>query len=562
MKTSGNILDIKSDNLKDAFPEIAREWHPTKNGDLKPEDVTACSGKKVWWLCQNYHSYEARIADRSSGHGCPYCSGRKPIVGVNDLATLYPEIAKEWNYEKNNEMLPNHFKSKSKRKVWWKCQKGHEWEAVIKNRVNGSGCPYCARSKAYPGENDLLTRYPILSREWHKTKNEISTPRGIACYSNQKVWWVGLCGHEWQDTPSHRVMGRGCPVCNRQNKTSFPEQAILYYIRKQYPDAINGYNSIFYGAMELDIYIPILKLGIEYDGKAWHNTSKALEREIKKYSICKENGIRLIRVKEVKSHTDSITCDDIIYCKADLNQTIKSLAVHFPLSCQIDVDKDRRFILESYMAERKSNSFYAEFPAESREWHPTKNGALKPNMFSSGSGENVWWKCSKGHEWKMPIVERSHGNGCPYCSNHRVLTGYNDLLTMNPGLAKEWDKNMNYPKKPSDVLATSTCYAWWRCKRGHLWKARVNDRAKGRGCPYCANKRVLQGFNDLATTNPELLNEWDYERNIGVSPTEYTYGSSKKVWWKCKKCGHEWMSTIYGRYIGSGCPKCVRKQHG
>ena len=542
--------------------QLMTKWNWEKNNavGLNPHKLTCGSGRKVWWKCENGHEWEAKITDCNRGHGCPFCSGRKAISGKSDLFTLYPSLIQEWCYERNQGLSPTELKPNTHAKVWWQCKKGHEWEATIKNRVNGSNCPYCAGKRAFPGENDLLTKHPRLAEEWHKERNTIPSPIGISCYSNQKVWWLGICGHEWLDTPSHRVMGRGCPVCNHQNRSSFPEQSIYYYISKQYPDAVSGYTEIFPDTMELDIYIPSLKLGIEYDGIAWHQSKAAFDREMRKFLTCKEKSIKLIRIKEARKETDAYACNHVIYCDNSLDSTIRKLSLYFPFEVDIDVDRDRLEILENYLSIKKGNSFARKHPNESKEWHPTQNGVLSPDMFLCGSGEKVWWKCSLGHEWQMPINERSKGNGCPYCSNHRVLEGFNDLSTLRPDLAVEWHPYKNAPLKPSGVLATSTRRLWWKCSQGHEWQASAHDRRQGSRCPYCSNKRVLSGYNDLATANPQITSEWNYEKNLAISPTEVTVGSSKKVWWICKTCGYEWKTSIGRRNSGHACPQCARKR--
>ena len=132
-------------DLATVNPIIASQWHPTKNGLLTPNDVTLNSNKKVWWICAKGHSYGMTVKNKALGLGCPYCYGRYAIKGENDLATLYPDIAKQWNYNKNGDLTPQDVKPKSNKKVWWICDKGHEWEAYIYNRVNGSGCPICRK---------------------------------------------------------------------------------------------------------------------------------------------------------------------------------------------------------------------------------------------------------------------------------------------------------------------------------------------------------------------------------------------------------------------------------
>lgn len=208
-------------------------------------------------------------------------------------------------------------------------------------------------------------------------------------------------------------------------------------------------------------------------------------------------------------------------------------------------------------------------PKLAAEWNSENNGTLKPQDVTKSSGRKVWWRhvLSDGsvHEWQATIASRSDGHGCPFCSNIRVLPGFNDLATINPELAAEWSPLKNGVLKPSDVLSGSNKKIWWRCSKGHEWQATVSSRIEGRGCPYCANKRVLTGFNDLATTNPKLADEWDYAKNGELTPKDVAAGSNKKAWWKCRSCGTEWYASINNRSRGAGCPECShpskRKSH-
>ena len=105
------------------------------------------SGQKVWWICGKGHEWEADISSRNRGNGCPVCAGKKIVEGYNDLKTKNPVLASEWNYDKNGELKPTNVTPNSHKRVWWKCQHGHEWEAIIKTRNNGNGCPECAKQK-------------------------------------------------------------------------------------------------------------------------------------------------------------------------------------------------------------------------------------------------------------------------------------------------------------------------------------------------------------------------------------------------------------------------------
>ena len=180
---------------------------------------------------------------------------------------------------------------------------------------------------------------------------------------------------------------------------------------------------------------------------------------------------------------------------------------------------------------------------------------MTPTSVLPNSSKKVWWKCSKGHEWQATIGSRNNGNGCPYCSGRVAVKGENDLQAINPTLTKEWDYEKNKGLTPVDITPNSHKKVWWKCSNGHEWQAAISDRNRGRGCPYCSNKKVLLGYNDLATTNPEIAAEWHPTKNGDLLPTMVSSGSHKKVWWKCKN-GHEWQSKIEKRKAGSGCPVC------
>lgn len=128
-------------------PDVAAQWHPTKNGSLTPRDVTAFDNEKRLWLCEDGHEWEATVSNRSNGKGCPCCSGHKVIKGETDLATRFPVIALDWHPEKNNGLLPSDISPFTNIKYWWRCKKGHDWEATPSSRCNGSGCPKCKGRK-------------------------------------------------------------------------------------------------------------------------------------------------------------------------------------------------------------------------------------------------------------------------------------------------------------------------------------------------------------------------------------------------------------------------------
>ena len=195
-------------------------------------------------------------------------------------------------------------------------------------------------------------------------------------------------------------------------------------------------------------------------------------------------------------------------------------------------------------------------PDLASEWHPTKNGLLLPSQVGAGTKRKVWWKCHLGHEWEASVSSRNKGSGCPYCAGQRAISGVNDLSTVNPGLAAEWHPNKNGPLYPNQIMPKSSRKVWWLGKCGHEWEATVANRKSGNGCPFCSGRKILKGFNDLATVNSKLAAEWHPTKNGDLSPDQVTAGSGKKVWWVCSKCGNEWKAVISNRSQGSNCPLC------
>ena len=486
--------------------DLMKEWDFDKNNilNLDPLVLGEASHTKAWWKCENGHSWLAMISNRvRHERGCPYCTHQLPVPGETDFASLYPELLKEWHPTKNtcnpSELMPGTHK-----KVWWKCEKGHEWQAEVKSRVSGVGCPYCANKKIIKGFNDLATINPDLAKEWHPSKNGDLTPHDVSHSSGKKAWWKCKNGHEFFAQICNRSAGRGCPKCSDKLRTSFPEQAIYYYVKKVFPDAVNAYKEIFKHSMELDIFIPSIRVGIEYDGKLFHSNQKNKIRDARKYSICKSHGIKLIRIFETTRYSPLIICDHKIEIPdaSDkyLNWAIYNLCACLGKQVNPDVRKDRKNILE-YLNIRKT-SLLSEFPLIAREWDYEENYPLVPENFAPHSNERVSWKCNVcGYKWKAAIGDRTRkdNNGCPVCAK----------------------------------------------KRGGVKR----------------NIRRIKEQGSLAETNPKLLAEWNFEKNKNVSPHEVIAGSSEKVSWVCSSCGFIWMASIVKRAKqGSGCPKCAIKR--
>ena len=412
-----------STDLETLRPDLAAQWHPIRNGNLTPRHVTCHSQKKVWWLCEKGHPWQAVVDKRSRGLTCTVCSGRTILPGCNDLATLRPDLAQEWLYTKNAPLLPNHTAPHSNQKIWWRCARGHIWRATVNDRFAGNGCPVCTHRRVLAGFNDLATVNPLLASQWHPSRNGALTPAQVTCNSGRKIWWLCEKGHSWQATVTDRHRGNGCPYCSRRQ---------------------------------------------------------------------------------------------VIPGVSDLAST---------------------------------------HPALAAQWHPEKNEGLFPSAVSAGSSRKVWWQCSLGHSWQAIISNRVKGRGCPYCAGKKAWPGFNDLASQMPELAAQWHPEKNAGLRPEHVTTRSGRQIWWQCAQGHAWQALVASRTAGVGCPFCAGKRVLIGFNDLASADPALARQWHPSKNGYLTPYHVTPGSNRKVWWQCEK-GHEWRTTVASRSQGCGCPKC------
>lgn len=409
-------------------PKLVMEWHPTKNGSLKPCDVTNGSNKKVWWKCPKGedHEWQAVIANRAKGIGCPICSNQK-VVKSNSFGTVNSQLAKEWHSTKNKELTPFDVLPNSKTKVWWQCSKNskHQWQSNLNNRSNGKGCPICCNQKLVRS-NSLGSINRKLSKEWHTTKNGKLTPYDVTPFTAKKVWWKCTKGddHEWQATINHRSNGTACPKCNPA--TSIPELRIFTELKTIFPSI--QHRAILKGS-EVDIYIPELKVGIEYDGVYWHKEKHKKDQD--KY-LNLESSMLLIRVRE--EGLPSINQNDLTIKKrhisvAIIKQILKIIIQSRKIVLPDTLTKIRHYMeIEDWSASKLFYKLYSErnhvdfekslsslFPEIAKEWHPTKNDQLIPEYFTCGSGKKIWWLGKCKHEWQDSINHRTSGRDCPKC---------------------------------------------------------------------------------------------------------------------------------------------------
>ncbi len=493
-----NFRVLKGYNdLATTNPELAKEWNYKKNYPLKPEEVIAGSSKKVWWICKKGHEWEVSLSHRKKGSGCPYCSNQKVLAGYNDLVTTNPELAKEWNYEKNYPITPDQVVAGSNKKVWWVCEKGHEWKQAPNIRTTGCGCPYCAGQKILVGFNDLATTNPRLAKEWNYEKNKFG-PESVMEHSNKKVWWKCDKEHEWQADINSRGSGSNCPICSKELKTSFPEKTIYLYIKKIYDDTIENYRDISIENKEIDIYIPSKKIGIEYDGDYWHNDE---ERDIQKDIICKNNGIKIYRIREPKcKNLKSSTC---IILKnrsiMELEKKIKYL-INDLLKQDIDIDisRDKNQVYELMNYQERENSLSKKAPNLIEEWDYQRNYPLLPSQVSYGSNKKVWWICAKcGYNWETKISHRFAGSNCPRCPNSIEIIQYD--LEMN--VLKIYNSIANAERETGIRNIKEALSGGRKTAGGYIWK-------------YKNEEEIMKKLSNQVYHNSKKIIQYDLQMNM------------------------------------------------
>ena len=249
-----------------------------------------------------------------------------------------------------------------------------------------------------------------------------------------------------------------------------------------------------------------------------------------------------------------------------LQEAVEFVLQHLGITdYQIDVDNDYKDIFESYRSDVIGSNFEIKHPDIAAQWHPTLNGTVHPSQLpGTASKTKVYWLCAKcNSSWKASIDSRIRGSGCPVCAGRVVKKGFNDLQSNYPSIAANWHPTKNEGLSACDVTSHSHKKVWWICDLGHEWVSTIKDRVEGNGCPFCSGKRVLKGYNDLATIIPQLADEWD-EQNNDKSPDQITAHSGYKANWICKKCGYKWNASVDSRSRGNGCPNCAnerRKQY-
>ena len=550
---SGRRAVSGKNDFESTYPELASEWNYSKNGDKNPSDFTKRSGQKVWWICHRGHEWEASMHNRTGGHGCPYCSGLKAIVGETDLVTLDPVFLKEWNYKKNNDISPSELTIGSGKKVWWICDKGHEWKATISDRARGNECPRCQYSGTSKPEQGIVYYLSQCCRvesrvSINKKEVDVYLPEyGIGVEYDGRYYHQNANTKEKNKDLEVSKAGVNLFHIKESNHNQLKDNTISFDTDYMGPNYVWALKSLFELIAKLTGNDDVRKIDIDI------NRDMIKIREL--YALIQRENSLEMRFPEIaqewNNEKNGILLPNMFFPGSVEKVWWKCSKGHeWQAVIYSRVEGTGCPYCSGRFAIRGQTDLETLYPEIAKEWNYEKNCRVS-------SGKKVWWKCSKGHEWQIAPRDRTRGSGCPVCAGKKVLEGYNDLATLSPDLAKEWNYERNGWRLPSEFTKRSGQRVWWKCAKGHEWESTIANRTGGCGCPYCSGKKVLPGYNDLSTVSPDLVKEWNYEKNIGTKPSEYTVGSGKKVWWKCSE-GHEWEAIISNRTAhGKGCPYCA-----
>ncbi|MBT2269060.1 zinc-ribbon domain-containing protein [Rhodococcus erythropolis] len=429
-------------------PDLASQWHPELN-EKSPSGFAAKSHYKAWWLCKKNHAWQATIASRSGGTGCPFCAGKKVLAGFNDLASQRPDVAAQWHPTLNGDLAATEVTPMSNRSIWWRCSERHDWRAPVYSRASGTGCPVCTGRRIMQGYNDLCTTHPKLASEWHPTMNSIP-PTAVYKGTVRKFWWsCSAYGHEWHMSPNDRIrQNQNCPFCAGKK-------------------VLVGFNDL--ASRRPDI------------ATQWHPRNNITAHQVTTGSnksvwwVCTAHGHEWKTAIHNRTRHGCPTCTG-------------------------------RRVLAGF------NDLTTSRPQLTTEWHPTKNTHQVSNV-TAGSRYTAWWRCNAyGHEWQAEVVSRANGYGCPVCSGHQVRVGFNDLTTTHPQLSAEWHPTKN-ECLPTEVSAGSDIRAWWRCVEGHEWDVPISSRSArgGTSCPHCCTAGTSTRERDICGLIAVAFDAADYD---------------------------------------------------
>ena len=390
---------------------LLNEWNYDKNTTLgiNPEEIGAVSNEKVWWTCPQGHEYDMSISDRSKENGhCPFCRGRRVLVGFNDLASQYPDVVLDWDYD-NNDKKPNEVAQHSSKKAYWKCHIcGHKWITQIAKRTGpqSSGCPRCINHGMSRSEMCIYLSIQKYYPDAEYRKKLFGSEFDIFLPSvNLAIEYDGEYFH------NNEVKQK-----KDDSKTQLTKENNIKFLRV----------------------------------KEVRNVD---------FDFLYNDGLLFINVNRNTNY------------KEISHQVLICLKEQFAIDIGTDVDGDIvQQAISQIKSQNYQNSLQNQFPEIAKEWHPIKNGNLNPEHLDAHAHVDVWWICSKcNNEFQKPVHRRTdirphQAGGCPYCSGQRRLIGFNDLETLYPGISQYWDKEKNdeIGMKIEEYSPSALKYAYWK----------------------------------------------------------------------------------------------------
>ena len=564
------------ESFAERFPNLAVEWHPTKNSPRTPSNVKHGSGFQAWWICSECHAeYKIQVAMRKQ-HGCPKCGIAKRGIARSipkkgkSLADLHPDVANVWHPTKNGNLLPSAVRIFSNKKVWWQCRRGHEWEASVTNRTKGRGCPYCT-TKISRLQLRLYTELMYLFPD-AKLRHHIE---GIECdvFLPSLSAAIEVDGFYWHKKQARKDRAKNQQLQKRKIKTIRVRQPGLPKIGRH--DVLQHPNET-----ELKICQRTVK-AIQASNLIHRKDLHDVERYLASTKL--QNDALFLKLNNILPNP--LPGTSLAELKPAIAQewhpsrngilTPADVTLRSNLKCWWKCVKGEDHEWQTSINERssgrgcpfcagrrvsKANNLMAMNPQLAAEWHTGKNKMLTPNDVTAFSHRRVWWQCpsNKEHIYDMPVSERSNGHGCCFCAGRRVHKS-NSLATKYPSLVKWWHQSRNGLLTPFNVLPNSRKRVWWVCSKGHKFQRYIGDRIRAKHCPICTRKE-LHPSNCLAKVRPDLAREWLFAKNGNLTPKDLVPGSAQIVWWKCKKCDHEWRASLNNRSQGRECPVCAYKK--
>lgn len=425
-------------SLADQFPEIAADWHPSKNLSITAANVNPGSKTKRWWQCRKCGwEWQTDPDHRTrSKRGCPGCARSKlsqdkstPGPGES-LAEKMPELAAEWHPTLNSPLTPSNIRPRGRSFVWWQCRFGHVWRAKVAPRAVGIGCPEC--SLVGVSEREVRLRYELAAA--------------------------------------------GLPVDHDHGRI-----------------AVAGRRPV-----KADIVIPSKRIVVEFDGSYFHADKMRADRN---QTVALESaGWTVLRVREeplfaLGGHEVFVTQTESMK-----SMTRKVLQALNKIGCRTSRLKEYLADTETWgdseaniaLNKFRSKSLASEYPDLAKQFDLDANDGITPDAVPPGTMNKYWWKCEVcGYKWRTSVTVRLTPRGCKSCGVKRRASGRslpppgNSFADLFPEVATQWHPTRNGKLTAHGVFPASNKVVWWQCPNGHEWEARVSFRREFGRCREC-----------------------------------------------------------------------------